>query len=194
MNGRDTGRGQSIVLGVLRLARFDARGLAQFGDSVPAFLSSLAPLVAFPLVGALLMGLNGQGLAAADELLATLCALLAPPVLSEALAAAWHREAAWLRYATAYNWCQWVIPMVAVLLLLVLGLLTRLGLPDRVAVLAMVFGLLAYALALHWFLARRALGLSAVKATLLVIGVTLGTVILVLGPRLLALAAGPQEG
>ena len=72
----------------------------------------------FPLVGGALMLLGGGGLDALSDLLATLCALLAPPVLSFEVARLWGREAAWLRFATAFNWCQWV-PVFASLLLLV---------------------------------------------------------------------------
>ena len=121
------------------------------------------------------------------DLLATLCALLAPPVLSFELARLWGRQNAWLRFATAFNWCQWVIPVIGTLLLVVLGTLAALGLPRTVASAALVLGLVSYGLWLHWFLARHGLGLSRVRAALLVLGVNFGTVLLVLGPRLLAL-------
>ena len=52
----------SIVLGIARLARGRADGLRQFGATREAFLASLAPLVAFPLVGGVLMLLGGGGL------------------------------------------------------------------------------------------------------------------------------------
>ena len=89
------------------------RRLLQFGATREAFLASLAPLIAFPLVGGVLMLLGGGGLAALSDLLATLCALLAPPVLSFEVARLWGRQDAWLRFATAFNWCQWAIPVAA---------------------------------------------------------------------------------
>jgi hypothetical protein len=67
----------NIVLGVLRLARGRADGFRQFGATREAFLASLAPLIAFPLVGGMLMLLGGGGLTALGDLLATLCALVA---------------------------------------------------------------------------------------------------------------------
>ena len=54
----------SIALGVMRLARGRADGLQQFGATREAFLGSLAPLIAFPLVGGALMLMGGGGLAA----------------------------------------------------------------------------------------------------------------------------------
>src|ERR1700744_2339459 len=97
---------RNVVIGVLRVARGRADGMAQFGATRDAFLASLAPLIAFPLVGGVLMMLGGGGLDALTDLLATLCALLAPPVLSFEVARWWRREAEWLRFATAFNWCQ----------------------------------------------------------------------------------------
>jgi hypothetical protein len=178
MSGRARGQRPqlgSIVVGIMRLARGRADGLELFDATREAFLISLAPLVAFPMA---LMLLGGGGSNALSYLLATLCALLAPPVLSFELARLWGREAAWLRYATAYNWCRWV-PMFASLLLLLFGILVGL-----------VLGLVGYGLWLHWFVARHGLGLSGPRAVVMVLGVNLATGALVLGPRLLALAIG----
>lgn len=180
----------SIVVGIMRLARGRADGLGQFGATREAFLASLAPLVAFPLVGGVLMLLGGGGLSALSDLLATICALVAPPVLSYEVARLWGRETAWLRYATAFNWCQWVIPVIGSLLLVMGGILAGLGLPRASASAGVVLGLVGYGLWLHWFLARHGLGLSGLRAVVMVLGVNFATVALVLGPRVLALALG----
>jgi hypothetical protein len=193
MSGRARGQRPgfgSIAVGIARLARGRADGLGQFGATREAFLASLAPLVAFPLVGGVLMMLGGGGLNALSDLLATLCALLAPPVLSFEAARLWGREAAWLRYATAFNWCQWVIPVIASLLLVVGGILAGLGLSRELASGGVLFGLVGYGLWLHWFVARHGLGLSGLRAVVMVLGVNLATVVLVLGPRMLVLAFG----
>ena len=131
------------------------------------------------------MLLGGGGRGALTDLLATLCALLAPPVLSFEVARLWGREAAWLRFATAFNWCQWVIPVIGSLLLVVLGMLIGLGLPREVARAGVVFGMVAYGLWLHWFVARHGLGLSRLRAAVMVLGVNVATVLIVLGPRML---------
>ena len=193
MSGRLRGQrpgAQTILRGVLLLARGRAEGLRQFGDTPQAFLASLAPLIAFPLVGYLLLAAGGHGAAAIAGLLGTLCALLAPPVISFELARWWGRQELWLRYATAVNWCQWAIPLLASALLLVVYPVLAQLLSDNAAGVAVIAAIAAYALWLHWFLARHALALSGARAALLVGLVNLGTALLVLGPRLLSLGAG----
>ena len=53
----------------LLIGRGRREGLAEFGSSRDAFLASLAPLLAFPLVGAALMMAGGQSRGAAASLL-----------------------------------------------------------------------------------------------------------------------------
>jgi hypothetical protein len=183
-------RTRNILFGIFRVATGRADGLAQFGDTPEAFLGSLAPLVAFPLVGALLMLGEGEGLAALTDLLATVCALLAPAALSFEVARWWGRAGAWTRFAVAFNWCQWAIPILFVLLVGLAGVLTTLGVPTELALIMVVGGLGGYGLWLHWFLARHGLELSPGRAALLVMGVNLATILLVLGPRLVLLAFG----
>lgn len=179
----------SVVRGIWRLGRLRREGFAEFTASRQAFLNSLAPLIAFPLVGGLLMLFGGAGAGALVDLLATLVALLAPPVISAFLAELWRRDAAWLRYAVAFNWCQWAVPLAAVLILVAMAILTRFGLDERQAAIGALFGIAGYGVTLHWFLARNGLGLSRLRTTLFVIAVNLGTVILVLLPRVLTAAA-----
>jgi hypothetical protein len=179
-------RPRSIVLGIARIATGHADGLAQFGDTPDAFLHSLAPLVAFPLVGALLLVFQGGVQAALSDLLTTLCALLAPPVLTFEAARLWGRSDAWLRFAVAFNWCQWAIPVLAMLLVMLAGVLLAIGVPSNIGLVLVVAGLAGYGMWLHWFLARNGLGLGAWRAVVLVVGVNLVTIFLVLGPTLLA--------
>ncbi len=180
----------NILRGVTLLARGKAEGLSQFASSPQALLSSLAPLIAFPLVGFLLTVIGRPGAAASGlaDLLGALCAALAPPVLSYEFARHWHREAGWLRYATALDWCQWVVPLLAALLLTVIYPIVASALPARGALGIVALGIVAYALWLHWFIARHGLMLSGRQAALLVFLVNLGTGLLAIGPRLLMLA------
>ncbi len=175
-----------VVSGLLLVARFRAAGFDRLGDTRQAFLTSLAPLLAFPLAG-LALNLLGGGRGAFSDFLMTVAAVLAPPVISHALAARWGREALWPRFATAFNWCQWAVPAMAAALLLVLGLLLNAGLPQDVAEMGFVVALASYALWLHWFVTRHALGLGRWRAALLVALVNAGTALLALGPRLLTL-------
>lgn len=176
--------------GILRVATGHADGLAQFGDTPEAFLASSAPLVAFPLVGGVLMLLQGGGVTALTDFLATLCALLGPPVFSHELAQLWGCAGRWTRFAVAFNWCQWAIPVLASMLVVVAGILLALGVPNSVCMALVLTCLAGYGLWLHWFLARNGLGLGRGRAALLVFGVNFATVVLVLGPRLLILALG----
>jgi hypothetical protein len=177
---------KSIIVGVLRIARGRADGIGYFGSSPQAFLSSLAPLIAFPLVSAVL-GMFSEGpRSALTGLAMTVCALLMPAVVSFELARFWQRSDAWARFATAFNWCEWILPVLACLLMVPLSVAISVGMSESAASLLLVGCLGVYGLWLHWFLARNALGLSAFRAVGLVFLVNLGTAVVVLGPRLLA--------
>ncbi len=185
-----TAPGLRPLLGMVRLARGRVDGLAQFGDTPQAFLASLAPLLAFPIVGALLLLTTDGPVRALTTLLVTLVAQLSPPVLSHALARAWGREAQWLRYATAFNWCQWALPLAAMAMLIVLQAALRLGLSEEAADQTLIVGLAAYGLWLNWLLARHGLSLSRGRAAGLVALTNIGTIVLAIGPRLLVMALG----
>ena len=176
-------KSREIVRGVLLLARFRVAGLALFGGDVADLLNSLAPLLAFPVVLALLLLLDGAGGEALSDLLSLVVALLAPLVISQALAERWGRGAGWLRYAVALNWCQWALPLVAMATMVGLSILAALGLPRQALAPGALLCVGAYALALHWFLARRALELGRGRAALFVAAVNAGTGLLMLLPR-----------
>jgi hypothetical protein len=182
--------GKSIFVGIFRIAYGRADGIACFGSSSQAFLSSLAPLLAFPLVGAGLAIATEGPRRALTGLTMTLCALLTPPIVSYELSRIWHRTDAWIRFATAFNWCEWILPLLAILLMVPLGVAISMGLNEAAAS-VVLFGCLAlYGLWLHWFLARKALALPVMRAVGLVFLVNLGTVAAVMGPRLLARGIG----
>jgi hypothetical protein len=181
---------QSVIVGMFRVARGRADGIFCFGGTAQSFLASLAPLVAFPLVGAGL-GLFTEGpRRALTDLAMTLCALLTPAVLSYELARFWQRTEAWFRFATAFNWCEWILPIVACLAMLPLSVAVTAGVTETVASLVLVGFLAAYGLWLHWFLARKALSLSGLRAVLLVLIVNAGTVAAVMLPGLLVSEQG----
>jgi hypothetical protein len=177
----------TILRAMVRVAMGKPDGIQQFPGTVQGFLISLMPLLAFPVAGTILLLQQGGGLPALGDLLATVAVLLAAPVLSYEFARLWHREAWWLRFATAFNWCQWLLPLLASVLLIVLGGLQQVGLPERAATGLLVLGIGAYGLWLHWFLARHGLALSPLRAVVLVVGVNLATALLVLAPRLLVM-------
>ncbi len=187
---RDVAPRRSILLGIVRVARGRADGIACFGSSTQAFLSSLAPLVAFPLVGAVLGAFTEGPRRAVTGLAMTICALLTPAVVSFELARIWKRDDAWARFATAFNWCEWILPVLACLIMVPLSVAISMGLGETPASLVLLGSLGCYGLWLHWFLARNALMLSRARAGALVFLVNLGSVVVVMGPRLLVHDAG----
>ncbi len=182
----------NILAGIVRVACGRAQGLRQFGANRQSFLASLAPLVAFPLVGAVLMLMQGDGWRALAELLATLSALIAPAVLSYEPSRLWKRQDDWLHFATALNWCQWAIPVLAALLLMSVYPVLASQLSASAAGAATVGALCCYGLWLHWFVARHALRISVQRAVALVLIVNVGTAALVAGPALLAAVLAPM--
>jgi hypothetical protein len=179
-------QGKSVLVGILRIARGRADGISCFGSSPQAFLSSLAPLLAFPLVGAVLAMFTEGPRRALTGLAMTMCALLTPAVISYELSRRWQRTDAWARFATAFNWCEWILPVLACLLMVPLSVAISVGLSETAASVTLVGCLGVYGLWLHWFLARNGLGLPGSRAVMLVLLVNLGTVVAVMGPRLLA--------
>jgi hypothetical protein len=176
----------SVLSGIAGLARFRIAGFAGFGATPQAFLNSLAPLLAFPLVGGVLSLLGGSLRDGALDMLSSLIAVLAPAVISHAFASLWRRDAFWLRYAVAFNWCQSAITLVtiAAVVFVETAPLGRAGAMTLLFV--MVLAVLAYWLMLCGFMASRGLRLSTPRAILLVLVTNIATAMLVMGPRLLA--------
>jgi hypothetical protein len=177
---------KSVIVGIMRIARGRADGIDFFGASAQSYLSSLAPLVAFPLVGAVMAIYSDGPRQALTDLAMMLCALLTPAVVSYELARIWKRDDAWLRFATVFNWCEWILPILACLLVVPLSLGIVLGLNESTAGSLWVGCLGLYGIWLHWFLARNALALSGFRAAMLVLVVNFGTILTVMGPRFLA--------
>jgi hypothetical protein len=187
---RETTSRTGILIGILRIARGRVDGIDCFGSTAQAFLSSLAPLIAFPLVGAILALLTEGPRRALTSLAMTLCGLLTPAVVSYEMARIWKRTEVWSRFATAFNWCEWILPLLACLIMVPLSLAISLGLSEIAASLILLGCLGLYGLWLHWFLARHALALSWFRSALLVVVVNLGTVAAVMGPHLLVRDVG----
>ncbi len=184
-------RAEHVVLGTLQLALLRPEGMRQFGDSRQCFLNSLAPLVALPLMGGVLGVVSGAGPDELAALLGSLVGLLAPPVLSEAMARLFGREREWLRYATAFNWSRWTMLLAAGVGLMLMATLAAAGLGDHEAVGLGLAAVLVYSIVLDWFIARVGLRLAWWQAAAVVLVVNLGAALMFLGPRVLA---GLQEG
>lgn len=181
---------KSVIIGVARLAFGRADGLQHFGATPQAFLMSLSPLLAFPVAGVILGLLTEGARHALTNLAMTLVALLTPAVVSYELARWWKRGDHWLRFAVAFNWCEWILPLLACALIVPVSLAVEAGVPEEMASFAMLGCLAAYGLWLHWFLARKALALSLGRAVVLVLTVNFLTAAAVTVPILMAGDAG----
>jgi hypothetical protein len=186
----DTRTRQSVLIGILRVARGRADGIGYFGGTSQSYLASLAPLIAFPLVGAGLAIFTEGFRQALTGLAMTLCVLLTPAVLSFELARLWRRADRWARFATAFNWCEWTLPVLACVIMIPLSAGISAGMDQRAASIVLIVSLCLYGLWLHWFLARNALSLSIVRATLMVILVNMATAAVLLAPRYVAQQLG----
>ncbi len=96
------------------------------------------------------------------------------------------REAFWNRYIVAFNWCQWLLPFIAFVLIIGLTIGRFAGIDTQSGLRVLLVCLAGYSLWMNWFLARHGLALSGWRAVGLVAAVNLGTVAIVFGPTFLA--------
>jgi hypothetical protein len=169
---------RNVALGILRLARGRADGLAQFDATPQAVLQALAPLAAMMIVSLGLAIVSRAPVALQSYLLAGAVGLLSQLVLSYEVAKRWGRAAAWYRFAAAFCWCQWAAPVAMVGLILVMSVMLAAGISEDAAAMAGLIGLLSYGVWLHWFLAWRALALTKWRALALVLIVNAATLVL----------------
>lgn len=170
-------------------------GIEQFPATRQAFLNSLAPWLALPLVGGILLLLGGQTRAAIGNVLFAAVALLAPAVVSHALARWWGREARWLRYAIAFNWCQWVVTAGGLAALILAEIALAIGLPRNAVLILVSLGFMVYAMAVQISLASTGLAITRLRATGFIVLVNLAALLLVLLPQLPMLGrAGGADG
>jgi hypothetical protein len=158
-----------ILQGLIKLARGDAKGIEEFSGTPEAFSASLAPLIAFPLVGAFITAISGDWKAALVGLLSRLCAVLALPLVTYEFARLYGKNHLWLRTATALNWCFWLV-LPAILVAALLGsVLVQFHLPLARAELT-VLGLIGlYLLWNRWFVFKAGLGLNIWRAGLMLL-------------------------
>ncbi len=176
-----------ILQGLIKLARGDAKGVEEFSGSVEAFSASLAPLIAFPLVGAFITAVSGDWKAALIGLLSRFCAVLALPLVTYEFARLYGKQQLWLRTATALNWCFWLL-LPAILVAALLGsVLVTLGLPLARAELA-VLGLIGlYLFWNRWFVFKAGLQLNIWRALLMLLASLLITGLFAVVPWLAGL-------
>ncbi len=153
-----------ILRGLFLLARGRKSGINEFSGAMDAFTASLAPLIAFPLVGAGISAMGGQWAFALLGLFSRICAVLALPVIVYEFALRTGREALWMRTATALNWSFWMLLPVLFVAAFIAAVMVQAGLPMAQAE-VVVLGLAGiYLLWYHWFIMRVGLGLGAAPA------------------------------
>ncbi|AHJ62473.1 Hypothetical protein GbCGDNIH3_0688 [Granulibacter bethesdensis] len=185
---------QRIVLrGLVRLARFDRRGLSDFGSGIEALLGALAPVIGCALAVSLLLVFNHASRAGLAYMLQSIVLLLTPLLVSDILAHFWNRRPEWGLYATVLIWSQWIALFAGMLLLLAAQVMVSAGLQQEDAVAVLVVLLAVYGIALQCFLARVSLNISALRIIVLIVLTNLGTAVLALGPAQLARMLHPSH-
>lgn len=189
----------NIFRGMFRLATGNASGIREFGNTPAAFSASIAPLLAFPLVGSTLFAIEGHWLLAASMLLSRICGVLMQPAIVEATARRTGNRATWLVTSTALNWSIWLIfPLILAGVLVSNGLVSA-GVSETAAVLASICLIVAYMLWLQWFILRVGLRVSGwvALAALLVMNITIASLYVIpyaYHPELLKLTLSPSAG
>jgi hypothetical protein len=174
-----------ILRGLFLMARGAKSGIQEFDNSMDAFTASLAPLIAFPLVGAGVSALGGQWQLALIGFLSHLCAVLALPLITHEYARRTGREALWLRTATALDWSFWLLVPLLFAAAIAGAVLVQFGVP-MVGAEYVALGLMGvYLLWYHWFIVRTGLVLGRGQAAFLVAITGLAIALCTAGPFLL---------
>ncbi len=162
----------TALWGAIRLARFDDRGMAVFGDTDTAFWHSffaavlIAPMYVLWLLAepAALPENMSLGLGLAYELAGYAVAWLLFPVIVWHAVGAFGREAHYRRFIVAYNWAA----VIQNVIFMIVDIPAATGLlPDQAR---QFFGLLlmVFVFAYGWFVAKTALGIDGRQAALIV--------------------------
>jgi hypothetical protein len=158
-----------ILRGLFLLGRGRKTGMNEFNNSLEGFNASLAPLIAFPLVGSAISAVSGDWKLALVAFLSRLCAVLVLPVIVYEYARMTGRLGQWLKVASALNWSFWMaIPMLFVAA--VIGaMMVETGLDMQNGEVAAIALLVLYLVWLQWFIMRTGLEISMAKAGALVV-------------------------
>jgi hypothetical protein len=183
-----------ILRGLFLMARGAKSGIKEFDNSMDAFTASLAPLIAFPLVGAGVSALSGQWQMALIGFLSRLCAVLALPLITHEFARRTGREALWLRTATALDWSFWLLVPMLFIAAVAGAILVQLGLAMESAEYVALGLMGGYLLWYHWFIVRTGLVLGRGQAAFLVVITGLTIALFTAGPFLLNYALTGSSG
>jgi len=174
-----------IARGILLLARGDRNGIKEFGNTLDAFTSSLAPLIAFPLVFSVISAIGGAWQLGLLSFLSHLCAVLVVPVITHEVARRRGVEGYWLRAATALNWSFWMLIPALIVAAFIAAVMVEAGLAMQDGEVAAMVMIVLYFLWYQWFIVRAGLGLGVPGAAGFVLLSTAAVSLFSAGPVLM---------
>lgn len=181
-----------ILRGLWKFAKFQRAGIAEFGDTLDHFYASLAPLIAFPLVGAAASAVQGEWRLALIGFISRFCAVLVLPVCVYEFSCLFGRERFWLRAATALNWSFWMVLPALLVAAFIGGALAQMGLSMTGAEMVTLGLVGLYLLWYRLFVLAAGLALPYWQAGLIVLASSLAIVAATAVPLLLGLAPAVQ--
>lgn len=158
-----------ILPGIIKLASGNAKGAEEFSSTPESFTASLAPFIAFPLVGAVITSVSGDWKMAAIVFFSRLCGVLILPVLIYEFARIFGRKAQWLRTATALNWCNWLALPAALVAVVIMTAAISCGLSAQFSEIAAIGIIGLYLLWNRWFVLKVGLQLNGWPAALILV-------------------------
>lgn len=176
-----------ILRGMAKLACGSKAGFAEFGSSPEAFSASLAPLIAFPLVGGAITALTGDWKLALLGFISQICAVLVVSVLTYEFARFLGRQSLWLRTATALNWCYWLVLPASFIALLIAAGVAPLGLGAQGGVFGALGVVGLYLLWNRWFVFKNGLDIKGYWAWIIVLANIACSAIFMLLPALVGM-------
>jgi hypothetical protein len=176
-----------IIRGLWRLAKCERAGIGEFGGTLDNFYASLAPLIAFPLVGAIASAMQGAWQLAIIGFLSRLAAVLVLPLCVYEFSRLFGREMFWLRTATVLNWSFWMLLPALLVASLVGGILAQCGLGMVRAELLTLVLVGLYLLWYRLFALSAGLGVHYGQAALIVLASSVAIACSVALPQLMGL-------
>lgn len=183
-----------ILRGIAKLARGNKTGFAEFGTTAEAFSASLAPLIAFPLVGAVITAVTGDWKMALLGFVSQLCMVLVIPVLTYEFSRLLGQQSLWLRTAIAQNWCYWLVLPASFVAILVGSLVVPLGVGAQASLLGALGVAGLYLLWNRWFIFKAGLDIHGGWAALIVLATIICSGLFMLLPLLVGMPLPGMNG
>lgn len=158
-----------ILSGIAKLACGNAKGIDEFSGTPESLGASLAPLIALPLVDAIVSSFSGDWKIEGVAFLSSLCTVLVLPVLVYEFSRLYGSQGQWLRTTTALNWCHWLILPAIWGVASLIPIMTKLGLPAAYSGLVAIGLAELYLLWNSWFVLKSGLRINGWRAALILL-------------------------